>query len=248
MAVREGRAAALNVCGGEEPDPGMLGSVVMQLFGVTVARTGLGEHRAREEGYDPVAALVPSMDAAHYMPTAKSLLIKLVADRKTGRLLGAQGIGEGRLAKRIDIVATALAAGLDVDRFSVVDVGFAPPVSIPMDSLLAAANVIRNKRAGLVEGIGSAELKRRLESESPPLVIDVRLPYGHGQRRLAKSVNIPLGALRGRLHELPRDRDIVIVSRTGLKSYESALILKEAGLGTPTILDGGLEAWPYDLE
>jgi NADPH-dependent 2,4-dienoyl-CoA reductase/sulfur reductase-like enzyme/rhodanese-related sulfurtransferase/nitrogen-specific signal transduction histidine kinase len=248
MAVREGRMAALNVCGGEEVDSGILGSVVMQMFGLTVARTGFGERRARREGFDPVVAMVPSLDAAHYMPTAKPILVKLLADRETGRLLGAQGIGEGRLAKRIDVVAAALASGLDVDRFSRLDVGFAPPVSIAMDALLAAANVIRNKRAGLVEGIRSAELARRLKGDDPPLVVDVRLPSGHGQRRLAGSINIPLGSLRGRLHELPRDRKIVIVSRTGLKSYEAALILKAAGFPTPTILDGGLESWPFELE
>lgn len=248
MAVREGRLAALNVCGGDEKDPGILGSVVMQLFGMTVARTGFGERRARAEGFDPVVAIVPSLDAAHYMPTAKPILVKLIADRATGRLLGAQGIGEGRLAKRIDVVAAALASGMDVDRFSVLDLGFAPPVSIAMDALLAAANVIRNKRAGLVEGIGSADLVHRLAEPSPPLVVDVRMASGHGQRRLAGSVNIPLGSLRGRLHELPRDREIVIVSRTGLKSYEAALILKAAGFPTPIMLDGGLECWPYDLE
>lgn len=248
IALREGRVAALNICGGSEIGPKILGSVVMQLFGLHVARTGLGEEQAREKGFEPVTALVPSLDAAHYMPTARNILVKLIADRKSGRILGAQGIGEGRLAKRIDTVAAAIAAGMSVDDFAALDLGFAPPVSIPMDSLVAAANVIRNKRAGLLEGIGSKELKARLAEEDPPLLVDVRLPSGHDRRRLRGSVNIPLGSLRGRLHELPRDREIVVVSRTGLKSYEAALILRDAGFERPIILDGGLESWPYEVE
>jgi rhodanese-related sulfurtransferase len=226
----------------------MMGSVVMQIFGLTVARTGLGEDDARRHGFDPVTALVPSLDAAHYMPTARRILVKMIADRRSGRILGAQGVGEGRLAKRIDSVATAIAAGMSVDEFAHLDLAFAPPVSIPIDGLVAAANVIRNKRSGLVEGIGSKELKARLAGENPPLLLDVRLPSGHDRRRLAGSVNIPLGSLRGRWHELPRDREIVVVSRTGLKSYEATLILRDAGFERPIILDGGLESWPYELE
>ncbi len=247
-AVKQGRVAAINICGGEESFPGVVGSTVIKIFDYTVARTGLDEKHAREAGFDPVTCLIPSLDRAHYIPTAKTILVKMIADRKSGRLLGAQGIGEGQVAKRIDMVATALSVGMKVEAFSKLDFCFAPPYALAMDSLLAAANVIRNKCAGVFEGISSAELREQLVSDAPPFLLDVRLPAAQGEFLLAGCVNIPLGALRGRLHELPREREIVVVSRTGLKSYEASLILREEGLSRVRVLDGGLEAWPYELE
>jgi NADPH-dependent 2,4-dienoyl-CoA reductase/sulfur reductase-like enzyme/rhodanese-related sulfurtransferase/nitrogen-specific signal transduction histidine kinase len=247
-AVKQARCAAINVCGGQEEFPGVVGSIVMKVFDYTVGRTGFGEQEARELGYDPVVALVPSLDSAHYIPTAKPLLLKLVADRSSRLLLGAQGVGEGRIAKRLDIVATALSAGMTVDQFSLLDLGFAPPFGLALDSLLAAANVIRNKLDGLFVGVSSAELREQLGGADAPLVVDVRLPAAFGEARLENAVNLPLNSLRGRLHELPRDRDIVIVSRTGLKSYEAALILADRGFARVAILDGGLASWPYALD
>ena len=247
-AVKEGRVAAINACGGREEFPGIVGSTVLRIFDMTVARTGLGEDAARGAGFDPVVSLAPSLDCAHYLPTARPILLKMIVDRGTGRILGMQGIGEGRLEKRIDIAATAITLGADVDRFATLDLVFAPPFGLAMDSLLAAANIIRNKLHGIVDGIPSRELVRRLDGDDPPVVLDVRLPGAHGESRLPGSVNIPLGSLRGRLHQVPRDRDVVVVSRTGTKSYEAVLILRERGYDRVVMLDGGLEAWPYGLE
>jgi NADPH-dependent 2,4-dienoyl-CoA reductase/sulfur reductase-like enzyme/rhodanese-related sulfurtransferase len=247
-AVKQGRIAAINACGGEETFPGVVGSTVLKIFGMTVARTGLGEDAARQAGFDPVIGLSPSLDCAHYLPTARPITLKMIADRTTGRILGMQGIGEGRLDKRVDIVATAITAGLDVDRFATLDMCFAPPYGLAMDSLLAVANIIRNKRAGIVTGIAALELRRRLGEPEPPFVLDVRLPGGHAEARLPGSVNVPLGSLRGRLHQVPKDREVVVVSRTGTKSYEATLILRDHGFERVAMLDGGLEAWPYDLE
>ena len=141
--------------------------------------------------------------------------------------------------------ATAISFGADVDRFSTLDLVYAPPYGLAMDSLLAAANIIRNKIDGVLEGVSAAELWRRLAADSVPFVLDVRLPGSFGGARLKGSSNLPLGSLRGRLHQVPRDREIVVVSRTGTKSYEAALILREHGYETVAMLDGGLEAWPY---
>ncbi len=92
------------------------------------------------------------------------------------------------------------------------------------------------------------ELRQRQDTDSPPFLLDVRLPGTFGEVRLKGSSNLPLGSLRGRLHQVPRDREIVVVSRTGTKSYEAALILREHGYAKVAMLDGGLEAWPYGLE
>lgn len=247
-SVKEGRVAAVNACGGDEEFPGIVGSTVLKIFDLTVARTGLGEAAARQEGFDPVVAIAPSLDCAHYLPTARPILLKMIADRASGRILGMQGIGEGRLDKRIDIAAAAITLGADVDRFASLDLVFAPPYGLAMDSLLAAANIIRNKLAGLVVGLPAVELQGRLGGAGAPFLLDVRLPGAHAEARLPGSVNVPLGSLRGRLHQLPRDREIVVVSRTGTKSYEATLILREHGYERVVMLDGGLEAWPFGLE
>ncbi len=247
-AVKEGRVAAVNACGGDEEFPGIVGSTVLKIFELTIARTGLGEQAAREAGFDPVVSLAPSLDCAHYLPTARSILLKMIADRTTGRILGMQGIGEGRLEKRVDIAATAITLGVDVDRFANLDLVYAPPYGLALDSLLAASNIIRNKRAGILVGVPAAELQRRLAAGDAPFVLDVRLTGAFGEARLPGSVNVPLGSLRGRLHQVPQDREVVVVSRTGTKSYEAALILADHGYDRVAMLDGGLEAWPYGLE
>ncbi len=248
IAVKEARVAAINICGGTEYFRGIVNSTVLKIFDWTVARTGLDEGQARRAGFDPVVSLIPSLDSAHYIPTSRPILLKMVADRRSGRLLGAQGVGEGKIDKRIDIVATALTTGMTVDEFSHLDFGFAPPYGLAMDSLHAAANVIRNKRDGLFEGIPAAELQQKLLGDEPPFLLDVRAPAVYEDLRLAGSVNIPLGSLRGRLHEVPRGRELAVISRTGLKSYEAALILHDRGYESARVLDGGLEAWPYEIE
>lgn len=246
-ALKEGRVAALNICGRHECFPGIVGSTVIKIFDLTVAKTGLGEADAEAAGFDPVVALAPSLDCAHYLPTAKPILIKLIADRASGRVLGSQGVGEGLVDKRIDTAAAAIALGADIDRLSLLDLPYAPPYGLGIDSLLVAANIIRNKIDGTLTGISSRQLLCRQESDDTPVIIDVRLPRAFREFHMDGSLNIPLGSLRGRVHQVPRDREVVIVSRTGLKSYEAFLILKNQGFDRVSILDGGLEGWPYEL-
>jgi len=247
-AALQGRVVANNVCGCEEQAPAVTGATIVKLFDWTAARTGLTEREARKVGMDPVTALIPGPDRAHYIPTARELVLKLVVDRATGRLLGAQGVGPGEVAKRIDIVSTALATGLDVDRLAHLTLAYSPPFSMAMGTVVTAANVVRNKLEGRFRGVSPVELRQRMLMADAPLLLDVRQPQEYGQTRLRGSLHIPLGSLRSRLHELPRDRAIVIVCSLGLRSYEASLVLKAQGLEDVEVLDGGLEAWPYPVE
>jgi rhodanese-related sulfurtransferase len=224
------------------------GTIIVKLFEWTVARTGLMEREAREAGMDPVTALVPGPDRAHYVPTAGSLVLKLVVERHTGRVLGAQGVGPGEVAKRIDVVSTALAAGLDVDRLANLTLAYAPPYSMAMDTVVTAANVVRNKLEGRFRGISPHDLRQRLLTADAPLLLDVRQAAEYGQTRLKGSQHIPLGSLRSRLHDLPRDRSIVVVCSLGLRGYEASRVLTAHGFEDVAVLDGGLEAWPYPAE
>lgn len=245
-ANKQGRVAAVNICGGDEVFPGVLGSTVCKVLDFCVARTGLTEKTARESGYDTVTALAPGPDKAHYMPQAKPLLMKLVADRKTGKLLGVQTVGPGDGAKRIDVAATAISAGMTLDDVANLDLSYAPPYAPAMDNLITAANVARNKRDGHMIGISAHEVYRKLQSEEDFIFLDVRSPQEHAKVRLPKSVLIPLGALRRRLNEIPRGKEIVTFCQISLRGYEAALILKAAGFDDVKVLDGGIAMWPYE--
>jgi len=245
-ANKQGRVAAVNVCGGQDRFPGVLGSTVCKVFDFCVARTGLGESAAREEGFDVVTVLTPAPDKAHFMPQAKVLMLKLIADRQTGKLLGAQAVGPGAGDKRIDVVAMALTAGLTADQLANADLCYAPPYAPAMDNIITAANVVKNKMEGHLEGVGSAEVHRMLEAKEDFVFLDVRSPGEYEQVRLPGSTLIPLGALRGRLDELPKDKEVVAFCKISLRGYEAALILKAAGFQKVRVMDGGLVMWPFE--
>ena len=245
-ANKQARAAAINLCGGREAFPGILRSVVCKIFDYCVARTGLTESEARAAGREVVVACVPGPDRAHFMPNARLLMLKSVVDARSRRLLGVQAVGPGEGHKRVDMAAFAIAAGLTVDQIANIDTCYAPPYSPILDNLATAANVARNKLDGLFTGISAVEVKRRLAAGEDLLLLDVRTPAEHEQERLPGARHVPLGALRGRLHELPRDRDIVTFCDSSLRGYEAAVILRAAGFPRVKVLDGGLLMWPFE--
>jgi NADPH-dependent 2,4-dienoyl-CoA reductase/sulfur reductase-like enzyme/rhodanese-related sulfurtransferase len=244
-ANKQGRVAAVNICGGQDHFPGVLGSTVCKVFDFCVARTGLSESAAKEEGYDIVTVLAPAPDKAHFMPEAKVLMLKLIADRDTRKLLGAQAVGPGAGDKRIDVAAMALTAGMTVDQLANVDLCYAPPFAPAMDNIITAANVVRNKIDGYMEGVAPAEVHRMLQEKEDFVFLDVRSPQEYEQVRLPGSTLIPLGSLRGRLDELPRDKEVIAFCKISLRGYEAALILKAAGFKKVRVLDGGLVMWPF---
>ncbi len=245
-ANKQGRVAAVNICGGHEEFRGVLGTSICKVFEFCVGKSGLTEKAARQQGYDVITAMAPGPDRAHYMTAARPLLMKIVADRATGRLLGIQTTGPGDGAKRIDIAATAITAKMTLDDLANLDLAYAPPYAPAMDNLITAVNVARNKRDGWMEGISADEVHRKMQAGESFVLLDVRSPQEYEEVRLAGSTLIPLGALRGRLQELPRDREIVAFCKVSLRGYEAALILKHAGFTAVKVLDGGIAMWPYD--
>ena len=245
-ANKQGRVAAVNICGGNDTFPGVLGSTICKVFDYCVGRTGLTEAGAANLGYQTVTALAPAPDKAHYMPTAAPLLLKLVADGKTRRILGLQVTGPGAGDKRIDVAAVAITAGMTVDQLANADLCYAPPYSPAMDNIITAANVARNKLDGHMTGVSASEVHRMLEAEDDFVFLDVRGPAEYEQLRLPKTTLIPLGALRGRLDELPKDKEIITFCKISLRGYEAALILKAAGFERVRVMDGGIAMWPYE--
>jgi NADPH-dependent 2,4-dienoyl-CoA reductase/sulfur reductase-like enzyme/rhodanese-related sulfurtransferase len=247
-ANKQGRVAAINICGGNESFPGILGSTVCKVFDFCVARTGLTEAGAKSLGYDVVTATAPGPDKAHYMPTSKPLLMKIVADKKTGKLLGVQATGPGEGAKRIDVAATAITAGMRLDDVAGLDLSYAPPYAPAIDNLITAVNVARNKRDGYMIGISAESVQHKLQRGEDFVFLDVRSPQEHAQVRLPKSTLIPLGALRKKLSELPKDKEIITFCAISLRGYEASLILRAAGFTNVKVLDGGVAMWPYEKE
>jgi len=246
-ANKMGRIAGINIGGEVENDNlnGVLGTTVVKLFGVNAAKTGLSERDALNLGYEVASVIVPANDRAHYFPGYRSIVTKLIAEKESGRLLGAQIIGEGVVDKPIDIMATAITFGAKVEDLEKLDLAYAPPFSSAMASTIVAANVLRNVYKGKLQTINPKILKDRLDEV---LVLDVRDEASHFIRSIPGSVNIYSAEIKMKANELDKTKETVIVCKLGKEAYLTLLKLKAMGFEDVKILEGGMEAYPYETE
>jgi len=249
-ANRHGRVVGDNVTGGNSKVTGILGTGVAEVFEMNIGRTGLGEVQAKNLGYDVVTTVVSDLDRTHYHPAHKLIQIKLIADAKTKRVLGAQGIGAGDVVKRIDVIAAAITFGAKVDDILNIDLGYAPPFSTPIDPLMGAASVIKNKEAGLAATITAQELKEKLERGDDIVVLDVRTADQFKTKHIQddRVIQIALGDLRDQIDKVPKEKEIIVICPMGRRAYEASRILQSAGCKDAKFLEGGLNMWTYDLE
>ena len=238
--------AAVNICGGNDAFSPILGTVACKVFDYNVALTGVTEHTAKKAGFDIVTVLVPAPDREHFVPGAELVMLKLVVDKKSRRLLGAQAIGAGNTDKRIDVAATAISGKMTVEQIANLDLCYAPPYAPVIDNIITAANVARNKLDGLMDGIGPIQVRQMIQDKKDFVLLDVRTPSEYRQQRLSDAVFIPLASLRSRFMELNKDRPIVAFCNYSLRAYEAAIILKHQGFKDVKVLDGGIEMWPYE--
>lgn len=246
-ANKMGRIAGINIGSDTERDSlkGVLGTTVVKLFGVNAARTGLTERDARKMGYEVESVIVPANDRAHYFPGYRQIVTKLVAEKETHRLLGAQIVGEGVVDKPIDILATAITFGAKSEDLEKLDLAYAPPFSSAMASTIVTANVLNNKFKNKVETINPRDLKDRLDEV---LVLDVRDEASHFIRSIPGSVNIYSEELYMEAAKLDKRKETVIVCKLGKNAYLSYLKLKEMGFENLKVLEGGMEVYPYETE
>lgn len=246
-ANKHGRVIGHNVTGGDSTFPGVLGTVIFKAFDLSVGRVGLSEKDCAKLGVPYLSALTPGPDRAHYYPTAKPIVLKVISSADDGKLLGVQAVGVGDVAKRIDVAATALSYGAATRDLADLDLAYAPPYSSAVDLLAHASNLIDNKAKGVAVGISPVELKARLNSSEDLVLLDVRSPQEVEAAPFKDSrvVNIPLGKLRTRIAELPRDREIVAFCKISVRGYEAQRILNGEGFNNVSFLDGGVMAWPY---
>ncbi|MCX6090698.1 MAG: FAD-dependent oxidoreductase, partial [Candidatus Atribacteria bacterium] len=248
LANKQGRVAAINISGGQEVFRGALNSVVFKVFDFNVSRTGLGYWQARASGYDAEYALVPAPDKAHYFPGAKRVICKIIADRRSGRILGAQFIGTGDVMKSVSTMATALYFGGKVEDLSNLDIPYAPPFASAIDNVCVAVNVLRNKLEGKMTGISPLEVEKKRKRGEDFILLDVRTPKEYQQERIPGSTLIPLGILPQKCGELPTGKEIVTFCAVSLRGYEASLVLKAQGFENVKVMDGGLACWPYEIE
>lgn len=245
-ANKQGRVAAINICGGNDSFGPVLGSVACKVFDYNVALTGLSEFAAKKAGFDVISVLVPAPDREHFVSGAGVVMLKLVVERQSQILLGAQAIGPGDTIKRIDVAATAIYGRMTVEQISKLDLCYAPPYSPVIDNIITAANVARNKLDGLIDGISPQELRKMILEKRDFIMLDVRTPAEYREHRIDGAVFIPLASLRSRYVELNKDRPIVAFCNYSLRGYEAAIILKHAGFKDVKVLDGGIEMWPFE--
>ena len=215
-----------------------------------VGKTGLTEREARELGYDFVTVMTAGHDKPHYMPGAKLITIKLIVDAKNRKVLGIQAVGEGEVAKRIDVVASVLTLGGTITDLFDIDLSYAPPYNSPIDNVAVAANSMMNKLAGKLKGISSLAAKELMTSDKT-VFLDVRTPDECKQVRLANCKNItyiPLGQLRSRCGELNKEDEIVAFCKISLRGYEAEGILEGQDFKNVRVLEGGIFAWPFECE
>jgi len=247
-ANKHGRIIGTNLTGGKDIFPGVMGTAIARVFEYNVARVGLSESQAKEAGYDTATSLVPTFDHATYYPGARDIMVKLVADKSSGRLLGGQVVGTGDTAKRIDVLATALTFGATTEGLANLDLSYAPPYNSAMDPLHNAANVIRNKQAGIARSLTLQEVRNKLENGERFVLLDVRSPVEWKAQRIeAEQVKLlPLPELRKRIGELSKEDEIVVFCRTSIRAYQAQRILDGAGFKNVRFMDGSLAAWPYE--
>ena len=249
-ANKQGRIIGSNLCGGDDRFRGVLNTVVVRVLDMNVGKTGLTEREAKELGYEYISVLVGAHDRPHYMPESKLIAIKLIVEVPTRKVLGMQGIGEGDIAKRVDVVASALTFGGTVNDLFDIDLSYAPPYSSPIDNVAVAANAAMNKLLGKFRGISSLEAKPMM-SDNKVVFLDVRSPDEVKQVKIADCGNIryiPLGQLRSRLGELDKNDEIVAFCKVGLRGHEAEVILSGEGFENVRVMEGGVFAYPFRCE
>lgn len=240
-ANRQGRLAADNICGREIAYRGTQGTSVCKVFELTVAATGLNARVLARHQIPFQSVIVHPLSHAGYYPGGKQLSLKLLFGPDDGRILGAQAVGEEGADKRIDVLATALRAGMTVFDLEHLELAYAPPYSSAKDPVniagFAAANVLRGDVAVTTWDRIPAH------RQEGAFFLDVRTPKEFARGAIPGAVNIPVDELRGRLGELPRGRKIVVSCGSGLRSYIACRILRAAGFQDVFNLSGGYRTY-----
>jgi len=226
-ANKQGRIIADNICGGDSRYPGSQGSSVIKVFDMTAATTGINETNAKKAGLDADTVILSPMSHAGYYPGGKLMTMKVVFEKDTYRLLGAQIVGYEGVDKRIDVLATAIHAGLRATQLKDLDLAYAPPYSSAKDPVNMAGFIIDNISRGLKQW--HLQDVQDLPRDGSVTLLDTRTVGEYSRGHIAGFRNIPVDELRRRLDEVEKGKPVYVICQSGLRSYLATRILEGSG-------------------
>lgn len=250
LANRQGRIVADNLAGIFSRFEGVVGSFIMKAFEICVGTTGLTLDAARAEGFDADISFIVQSDRAHFIRGHQDIVLAMVFDRKSRRVLGVQGLsvmGDSILA-RINAAAGLIERNAVIEDFSVLELAYAPPFSTALDALNVVANVADNKATGRFRSLPLMDFLdwvEHPESEPDRVVVDVRAVFDSRkevERFGALWIPLPYPEMRARYQELPEDKELILVCGAGTRSYEVQSFLDSVGCSKTLVLEGSLMA------
>jgi len=236
-ANKQGRIVADNICGLNSEYKGSQGSSVIKLFDMAVATTGINEQQAKANSLEYEKVILTQNSHAGYYPGATAMTVKLIFEKTTYKILGAQIVGYDGVDKRIDVIATAIRAGMKADELKDLDLAYAPPYSAAKDPVNMAGFVVENIKNGIVKQFYYEDIPS-LRERDDLILLDTRTPFEYMRGHAEDFVNIPLDDLRERLGELDKTKKIYVMCQSGLRSYLATRILMQNGFNAYNFAGG----------
>ncbi|MGB5965115.1 MAG: FAD-dependent oxidoreductase [Sulfurimonadaceae bacterium] len=227
-ALKQARSVADHIHGKNISNRGYIGSSIVKVFNINVANTGLSEKMLAKMSLDYDSIIIVPKDKVGIMPDAEDLAFKLIFEKPTGRILGAQAIGLGNVDKRVDVIATAIKFGATIDDLPDLELCYAPPFGTGKDVVNFAGYVASNILHGTYKQISFTKVRALVEKGA--YILDVRETYELEEEGQIKNVhNIPLSQLRDRYKEIPKDIPVYVHCRSGQRSYNAVMALQAKG-------------------
>ena len=241
VSTKMGRVAADSICGRHSEFSGSVNTAMFKMFDLNIARTGLTLKQARTYGFDTENVTITILDKVHYHENAEYLILKLIADRKTKTLLGAQGYGRGNVVEKIQILACAITQYLTLEEIFNLDLGYAPSFNTPIDAVQTACLVLHNKIDHLIGTITLEKFEEKKEQLKGIVDVSPLAEYTFGA--IPGSLNIPLENIRREGIPFEKDDDVVLYSKTSAGAYQAYRYLVTKGYSHLRVLEGGYVYW-----
>lgn len=236
-ANRQGRQVADVISGLNRKNKGSLATAIVRVFDSAIGSTGLNERQVQALGYDYAAVHVRANNHAGYFPNATPLVLKMIFNKLDGTIYGAQVFGKEGVDKRLDVISTAIKAGMSVEDLMELELSYAPPFGSAKDPVnmlgYAASNIVE----GLSENVQWYEIEDLKETDVQ--MVDVSTPAEYAGSHIKGFINIPLDDLRCQLTQLNPEKDVIVSCRSGQRSYMAERILKQSGFKVRN-LDGAI--------
>ena len=239
IANRQGRVIADHIMGRATRVVPTIGTAIVKVFDLAIAVTGWNEKRLRASGREILVLHSHPGSHAGYYPGAKTMALKIIIDPTPGLILGAQGVGKDGVDKRIDVIATAIRAGLEAVELADLELAYAPPFGSAKDPVNMLGYMAENILSGLTSNVQWSDIAALKAKGS--YLLDVRSAKEFAEGSIPGAVNIPIDDLRERISEIPKEH-VVVLCQVGQRGHTATVLLREQGVDA-TNLDGGYLTW-----